>query len=129
MKEEWYLDWTYREHKDAFLGKVRSRSRWSTAGSIEDPYLRTELGENGDDEEQVIEAEVEGLGSHKWTARQVWTFKEGRFIRRVVTTKTGTGTTTTAATERAESLLVYDYKSPLSQSNSQQASPRPDVQA
>lgn len=101
VKEEWFLNWEYREHKDAFLGKVKSRSRWARAGSISDGFLRSDLPED----EEVIEAEVEGLGSYPWRAVQLWTFKEGRFIRRVVTTKLGGG-----EEERAESLLVYDFK-------------------
>jgi len=96
IKEEWYFDWESRDQKDAFLGKVKSKSRWTTAKEIKDGFLTGEL----DPEEEIIEAEVESY-DYGWKARQVWTFEGEHFVRRVVTTK---------GEERVESVLIYQPK-------------------
>ncbi|TKA72659.1 hypothetical protein B0A55_07241 [Friedmanniomyces simplex] len=99
VKEEWYpKDHEWRETKDSFLGKVRSRSRWTKAVELEKGFLTEGLG--GEDE--VIESEVEALEGTEWRAVQVWMFEEEKFVRRVVTTGKGG--------EKAETRLVYDFK-------------------
>lgn len=96
-QEEWHLDWQEQEQKDSFLGKTRSKSRWSTVGQVEgEPFLTQGL--NADDE--VIEAEVHSL-EKGWVAKQVWFVEGGDFVRRVVTTKDE---------KRAESTLVYEQQ-------------------
>ena len=98
ITEHWIHDWEWREFKDAFLGKVRSRSRWTTPNGVDDDYLREGL--KGD--EDVVEAEVESLGNG-WNAWQIWCFEgEGEFVRRVVTKNEGG--------ERVETRLVYEVK-------------------
>jgi hypothetical protein len=101
INEEWYLhenDW--REQKDAFMGKVRSRSRWCKVSEVNggDGFLTDGL----DADAEVIEAVVEGLGSVTWKATQVWCFEGEKFVRRVVTEgKNG---------EKAEVRLVYEFQ-------------------
>lgn len=101
VEEEWYPDDNeWRETKDAFLGKVKSRSRWCQAGEVKGGGGF--LTEGLEDGEEVVEAVVEGLGSVSWKATQVWCFEEGRFVRRVVTEGEGG--------ERAETSLVYEFE-------------------
>ena len=101
VKEEWYpKDQEWRETKDAFLGKVKSRSRWVKVEELEGREAFLTQGLNADDE--VIESEVEGLGSTPWEAVQVWMMEGERFVRRVVTTgKEG---------KQAETRLVYEFE-------------------
>ncbi|KAK3071350.1 hypothetical protein LTR53_008785 [Teratosphaeriaceae sp. CCFEE 6253] len=71
VKEEWYPrdpDSGWRETKDAFLGKVRSRSRWVRVSELQgrESFFTEGLGEG----DEVIESEVAGLGSTEWKAVQ-----------------------------------------------------------
>lgn len=98
IKEEWYpKEYEWREQKDTFLGKVKSRSRWVRAAELQGVAgFLTEGLEGG---QEVIEAEVESL-ENGWRASQVWLFEGERFVRRVVTSK---------GEQTAETRLVYDY--------------------
>ncbi|KAK5687121.1 hypothetical protein LTS10_001258 [Elasticomyces elasticus] len=99
VKEEWYpKDHEWRETKDSFLGRMKSRSRWAKVSELEQGFLTEGLG--GEDE--VIESEVEALDGTEWKATQVWLMEGGRFVRRVVTTGKGG--------EKAETRLVYDFE-------------------
>ncbi|KAK4961436.1 hypothetical protein LTR10_001926 [Elasticomyces elasticus] len=99
VKEDWYpKDHEWRETKDSFLGRVKSRSRWAKVSELEQGFLTEGLG--GEDE--VIESEVEALEGTEWKAVQVWLMEDGRFVRRVVTTGKGG--------EKAETRLVYDFE-------------------
>lgn len=97
IKEEWYLDWEWREQKDAILGKVKSRSRWIKVSELENAAGFLTDGLKGDD--QAVEAIVESLGNG-WDARQIWRIEEGRFVRRVITSKDG---------KDVETNLVYEF--------------------
>ena len=99
LKEEWYpSDHEWREQKDSFLGKVRSRSRWAKASELEDGFLKEGLGNDG----ETIEAEVESLESG-WKAMQAWSVEDGRLVRRVITEgDKGPG--------KAKTKLVYDFQ-------------------
>ncbi|EME44062.1 hypothetical protein DOTSEDRAFT_129278, partial [Dothistroma septosporum NZE10] len=97
ITEQWTHDWEWREFKDSFLGRVRSRSRWTKAGEVEEGFLQERLEKGA----EVVEAEVENVEG-KWVARQVWGFEGGDFVRRVVTSnKEG---------ERVETRLVYEVQ-------------------
>lgn len=104
VQEEWYPEdssHSWRENNDSFLGKVKSRSKWSKAGEVNGEgkdFLVQGLG----DGDEVVEAEVEGLGDVAWRATQVWTFEGKRFVRRVVTTKNG-------GEGKVETRLVYEF--------------------
>jgi len=99
VNEEWYPDDNeWRETKDSFLGKVKSRSRWCRVSEVEGGGGFLTEGLQG--EEEVVEAVVEGLGSTPWKATQVWCFEAERFVRRVVTEGEGG--------ERAETRLIYE---------------------
>jgi len=101
VQEMWTLDWEMRKQDDAFLGKVRSKSRWTTAEKVKEAhsgYLSEGLS-GGDSE--LIESYVESAESDGWKATQIWTMEGEQFVRRVVTSK---------GDECAETLLVYDYK-------------------
>jgi hypothetical protein len=105
VKEEWFPPrsgaWAeWRQNKDAFLGTVRSRSRWVKVREFEgDAWLVDGL----EKDEQVVEAEVQAVGGTEWKASQVWRMDgEGRFVRRVVTVgKDG---------RREETSLVYEVQ-------------------
>lgn len=99
ITEEWIHDWEWREFGDAFLGKVRSRSRWRKAAELGDEFLKE--GVNG--QEELVEAEVESL-EKDWKAQQAWVVEgSDEFVRRVVTTiKGGDG--------RVETRLVYELQ-------------------
>lgn len=105
VNEEWCPEdpnYEWRENKDPFLGKVRSRARWVKVAQVEGQgkeFLTEGLGEG----DEVIEAEVEGLGDVDWRARQVWCFEGEKFVRRVVTTKCEGGD------GAVETRLVYEY--------------------
>ncbi|KAK5114772.1 hypothetical protein LTR85_010085 [Meristemomyces frigidus] len=99
IKEEWYpRDHEWRENKDSFLGKVKSRSRWAKVSELSGAEGLLTEGVDGDAE--VIESEVESV-ENGWRAVQVWLFEEGTFVRRVVTTK---------GEQKAETKLVYNFQ-------------------
>ena len=101
VQEMWTLDWEMREQDDAFLGKVRSKSRWTTAEKVKEAHSGyPSEGLSGGDSE-LIESYVESAESDGWKATQIWTMEGEQFVRRVVTSK---------GDECAETLLVYDYK-------------------
>lgn len=101
VQEEWYpKDHEWRENKDSFLGRVKSRSRWAKVSELEgaEGFLTEGLGA----EEEVIESEVESLESSGWKAVQIWRSEGERFVRRVITTgKDG---------QKAETKLIYDFE-------------------
>lgn len=81
---EWYFDDQEREHKDSFLGRVKSKSRWISLDQVGDGFLKDGLGKDND---EVVQAEVVSL-DNGWKAVQVWYVAEnGHFIRNVVTSK------------------------------------------
>lgn len=103
VQEMWTLDWEMREQDDAFLGKVRSKSRWTTVAKVKEAYsgYLTE-GLSGDsDDSELIESYVESVESDGWKATQIWTMEGEQFVRRVVTSK---------GEKVSETKLVYDFK-------------------
>ena len=66
IKEQWILDWQEREQKDAALGPVKSKSRWSKLQDVDDTYLK----EGNREEGEVVEAYVEST-KNGWKGRQV----------------------------------------------------------
>lgn len=98
ITEQWIHDWEYREFKDFFLGKVKSRSKWTQPSQADDAFMRGGLK----DDEDLVEAEVESL-ENGWVARQLWCFEGEDFVRRVVTSnKKG---------DEAQTRLVYELQS------------------
>ena len=101
VQEMWTLDWEMREQDDAFLGKVRSKSRWTTAAKVKEAYSGYLTEGLSGDESELIESYVESVESDGWKATQIWTMEGEQFVRRVVTRK---------GDESAQTKLVYDYQ-------------------
>lgn len=89
-----------REQKDSFLGRMRVKSEWKRAGdfSAEEEYFVRDLPAD----ENVIDATVFSIDKG-WTARHVWHVdQQGRFVRRVRTTKGDQSATAITIHERRD---------------------------
>ena len=68
VKEEWITDWEMRETKDAVMGRVKAKAKWSKVDEVEDGDFLA--GDWLDEGPEQIEAHVESVDSG-WTAHQV----------------------------------------------------------
>ena len=68
VNEEWITDWDLRTTKDAVMGEVKAKAKWSKPGDVHDSDFLA--GGWKDEGEEQIEAFVESPKGG-WTAHQV----------------------------------------------------------